>query len=204
MKYSIFLGIFLFRLGCGSPDLEPIDYVHWVEDEENGLKVSKVIDDFKFTLQYKPLEYLVAKQEKTHELETKVLNTELKKVEGMQYYTFSIGSADGQSVLLKTGLDSEVEYYERINYFSFEMQRDLFLVQDNDTLPCKLFHFERTYNLMPMNNIVLGFELTEEEQSGNTYSNKTLIYNDRMLDMGTVRLTIKGENIGNLPKMKTI
>lgn len=50
---------------CGDqPNLAPANYVKWVRDANNGLYQSKTINEFEFSAQYKPLDFIVAQEEK--------------------------------------------------------------------------------------------------------------------------------------------
>ncbi|MES2394411.1 MAG: hypothetical protein V4549_00305 [Bacteroidota bacterium] len=176
--------------------LLPGDYVSWVEDMQNGLKVEKTIEDFTYTLQYKPLEYLALMELKKDSILTNELEKTIDNYSDLQYYTFRI-SAPGEGELLKKKLGSTNEYYHRIQYYSFEMQKDLKLIDGKDTLDCALFHFERVYGLAPYATFVLGFPPTE------SMNNKTLFYNEKVFGTGKIYLTVQLKNYKKLPLVIT-
>ena len=121
--------------------LEPLQYMSWVENKENGLKVEKKIGEITFTLQYKPLEYVALLDLHKEQLNKQELEKKMDEYSSLQYFTFQI-SADTQQELLKKDVKGADDYANRINYFSFEMQKDLKLIENTDTLNCELFHFE--------------------------------------------------------------
>ena len=75
-RYAVlFLGVVAFYIiACKEfPQLLPSDYVRWVKNPENGLVQSKVIKELEFTAHYKPLDFVVAQEERTNTLPKKVL-----------------------------------------------------------------------------------------------------------------------------------
>jgi len=180
--------------------LEPIDYVGWVQNPENGLKMNKVIDDIQFSVQYKPYEYIVCMEERTPSVQDSLLKRKFNELSEMQYFDLTISLVDGAGELLKYRLNSGQQYSERVNYFSFAMQKDIVLVDGKDTIPCELYHFERAYDVMPSGTFLLGFGKKNETLS----SSKTLVLYDRVFGKGTIKLTIDKERIKNTPKLKTI
>lgn len=194
-----FLGTIILLLGlcsCGKEQLLPADYVAWVQDEDNGLRVGKTVDSYDFTLQYRPLEYIVAMENKGNAgIHHDSVQKRIKELEVLQYYTLKIASREGKEVIA-TGISSEAEYYARMEYFTSGIENDLVLVQGKDTLPCRLFHFERNYQLAPYNNIVVAFD------SSSVKADRTFIYDDQVLGIGPVQLTLKASAIENTPQLK--
>src|SRR5690606_10624522 len=118
----------------------------------------------------------------------------IKEIKDFQYYTLKIESLKGTE-MMRTNIASEHEYSQRLQYFSDLVQYDLSLEENNDTLTCQLFHFERNYGVAPYNNIVLGFPKPTQE------STKTLVFNDQILGIGKIKLKIEKENIDNIPNI---
>ncbi len=176
--------------------LLPGDYVSWVEDTQNGLKVEKTIEDFTYTLQFKPLEYVALMELKNDSILANELKKTIDNYSDLQYYTFRI-SAPGEGEFLKKKLGSTDEYYHRIQYYSFEMQNDLKLIDGKDTLDCALFHFERVYGLAPYATFVLGFPPSE------SMNNKTLFYDEKVFGTGKIYLTVQLKNYKKLPSVIT-
>lgn len=176
--------------------LAPMEYAAWVEDKNNGLKVEKTIEEFTYTLQYKPTEYVALMELKKDSVRSLELNKKMEEYDGLQYYTFRI-STDSRMELLKKNLKEGNDYYGRIQYFSFDMQKDLKLIDGKDTLDCVLFHFERVYGLAPYATFVLGFPLTEGT------NNKTLFYDEQIFGAGKIYLTVQSKNCKKLPSVIT-
>ena len=180
--------------------LTPGEYVRWVKKKENGLKKEKTIDDVTFSLQYKPYPYIVCMEEKKERFPDSLLNKRISELDGMQYFDLVISLKSSQGELLKYKIGSSEDYDKRVKYFAFEMQNDIKLVEKEDTLPCSLFHFERTYDVAPYCTFLLGFSLDKNKQN----NEKTIILYDRMFDKGTVKFTFNKKEITNIPKLNNL
>jgi hypothetical protein len=186
--------------GCVKKVLAPREFISWVRDAENGLRVEKEIADHLFALQYKPAEYEVLMQARDEDISTSDFNAMKNEIDELQYFTLSVIAADKKELAL-SGTADEKAYAERANYMMAEMQEDFALLEGGDTLPCVFFHSERNFNLSPENHILLGFEKAKTNGTQSA-KDKTLIYYDRLLDCGLVLLTIKAEDLQNLPELK--
>jgi hypothetical protein len=201
MKNIFTYTFFLLNVGsiffsCDTASVSPRGYVDWIRNEGNGLNVKKRIGQFEFTLQYKPVDYVILDQFKNDSINKTLVDSLSKNYDDMQYYTLRI-KADDANELMRSGISDESEYDSRLEYFLSEAQDDMMLVENGDTLPCELYHFERNYNLAPMNDIVLGFAKTKFSDT----SDKTFIYEDQVLDTGPVELTIQASDIKRIPSI---
>ena len=60
---TLFIYCFLMILllnGCTSRELSPREYTLYVADEVNGLKKKKLINEYEFVAQYKPVDFVIA------------------------------------------------------------------------------------------------------------------------------------------------
>lgn len=175
-------------------------YVQWVQNEENGFKKEKVIDDFTFAVQFKPFEYIVCLEEKKDELHDTAVKKKILELNAMQYYDLKISLTEGEGELLKHKLNSAQQYNDRVNYFAFGMQKDIQLVEGKDTISCELYHFERSFDASPASVILLGFPISDK----NISDEKTLLVYDRTFNTGLVKFTFNKKDLKNLPKLKTL
>jgi hypothetical protein len=195
-KYILVLMVCLWLMSCQQKTATPKEYVAWVEDEGNGLSVGKEFDDIAYAVLYKPANYIVAKEFLNGGIKQPQIAERIKALGDMQYMTLRITSLKA-SELLRAGITNENEYYERLEYFMNDIQQDIYLVEDKDTLPCVLNHFERTYGLAPFNNFVLGFH-----KSNNKQVDKLFVYDDQLFGTGKVMIGIKASDINQAPQLK--
>jgi hypothetical protein len=92
----------------------------------------------------------------------------------------------GHLEFLKFDLTSAAEYDRRVKYSAFDMQRDIYFVsENNDTIPCVIFHFERNYDVSQTGKFSLGFPC-EKCRKG------TIVFEDRLFNNGKIKLLIDG------------
>jgi hypothetical protein len=180
-------------------ELNPTAYVQWCEDPANGLQKNKQIEDLTYSLFYKPAEFIALQEEKTEHLSGQVLKKKMAELDGLDYYDFKIQLTKDEGELLKHKLSSPDEYQERLNYFSFNMQQDIKMIEGLDTVSCALFHFERAYDVAPYAIFLLGFPKGEKD-----FASKTFFYQDNVFHKGIIKFTFTKDELGSLPKLKTI
>ncbi|HSH65042.1 MAG TPA: hypothetical protein VLB84_04400, partial [Bacteroidia bacterium] len=151
-------------MSCGHRELDPQAYISWMENPKNGLHASEIVGDFEFDLQYKPLSYVALKSMKKEKVNKEELLKSMQEMGDLQYYTLRINSANGKGEMLRTNLSAADEYFYRVQYFSFQLKKDLYLLDGKDSLPCVFAHFERTYAISPNNNFILAFPVSQEEK----------------------------------------
>lgn len=196
----LFVLLLIVAAGCGKRELVPLDYVQWVEDEENGLKQTRFFGDYEIHVQYKPVEYIVALEKKDPELKEEVLDERKKELDGFQYYHIRYSITDKSKDFMKYNIRSEQEYYERMNYLSFGFQNDIRLFDGKDTLPCVLFNCVRNYGLSPHVDFEVGFEKSTE----NRITDQTLIIDDQLMGIGTIKFSFTNNAIINTPSIRTL
>ena len=173
------------------------EYVKWVENKDNGLKSQRTIDHFLYTVQYQPSQYMVMKDVRDATISQNEMDEKAKEYDPYQFYAFTIKDTTGTDELLKLDIRSSEEYYARIDYFSNGMQRNVFLIDDKDTLPCVMFHFERSFGLAPECRFMLGFNKSKKNKYEN--SDKVLVYEDNVFGTGIIKIRIDGDQLKKLP-----
>lgn len=189
------LVIFLFD-SCSDKKLNQHEYINWVNDESNGLISIKEISPIKFTLSYKPELYNLIKDKASKDVLLKSLNNTEK--DQLLVFNLRIESINkNNEEVIKKGVSQE-EYIHRIDYLSFQAQNDFKLIYGKDTLPCILYHFERSYTLTSHNNMLLGFKT----KNINVKNDLTMYMEDKIFGNGDLYFTIKSENFKSIPKVE--
>jgi hypothetical protein len=175
-------------------------YIRWMNDPECPLKNEKQIGDYTFIAQYKPIDLVALGEFSIEDLPNGVAFDSIKKeFEGMQYFVLKIGVSDASKDMLSFGISNQQEYYNRVEYFATHAQQDLYLVEGTDTLPCRLYHFERTYGVSPFNNLLIGFENNMEADNVKT---KRLHFNDQALGHGMLQFNFSEKDLKNIPQLE--
>lgn len=195
----IFFVVSFFLFGCSGMDKEiiPLEYVKYVEDEDNALKISKEIGDVVYTLQYKPVDYLIALEQKKNIIDINEYTKRKMELNGMEYFTLELKPKINNMEVLNIGAEDKNEYNARIQYASFDLQNDIYLIDGLDIVPCGIYHFEQKYGLGNSVKLLLGFE-----KSSKTHKNLTVVFEDKILNGGVLKFLLMRENIDLLPKMK--
>lgn len=193
-KLSIlYLGVsLLVFISCAKEKLEATDYIKYVESESNGLRVVKKIGDVNYALQYKPMNYVLVKESNSNTSDKGIADTD-----GMQYYTLSYSLSNSNADILKSNIGSTGEYYERVNYLSYGLQNDVYLLEGSDTLKCRLFNFVRSYGLSPRADFIMAFD----ESKKHSANDKLVVVEDKVYGGGIIKFKITKSDIANIPEL---
>lgn len=200
----VFIICLLLLNSCNNKkqELTPSKYVQWVKKSTNGLFQSKTLNDFEFSVQYKPIDFIIAQEERSPTLSKDVLEKRKKELgRDFLYYNFRIKNREGNLSPVGSGAHSEQEYQRRLGYFTFDMQEDLYLIHGVDTLPCALFQFVRNYDIAPYVEFALGFK---KDPKIIINQDITFVFEDRILGVGTTKLLFDKQIFENTPVIKTL
>jgi len=196
-KSKIFiLALPLLLIACGTPsELTPMEFAQWTQADDNGLVEEKVFDEMKMRLKYRPLEeVLLARGLKD---DSTVFNQALAANQGALHFSLRLESLRSAQ-LLELGLENTDQYPARIYYFTTQLVDDLALVVDQDTVPCALAHFERTYGAASYNDIAISFVPEFDVMD----KDLEFIYHDRVFGHGVQRFIIESKDRLAVPKIK--
>lgn len=173
--------------------LSSSEYMRWVKNPSNKLYQQKEIGDYRYELQYKPPAYMAyMEQSSQKKLDTLQFQHRKKELENTWQFNLMLAHKEYGNILNQQLGET---YFERLSYLVTNIQTDLMLVADQDTLSCVLYHVERNYNLAPYTNILIGFERK------NTHKELTLIYNDRLLGAGPLMFKYPANQLIKLPTL---
>jgi hypothetical protein len=181
--------------GCAKKEISISEYIHYVEDPSNGLKVQKAMGKIIFSAQFKPNEYVAVKETKARYNSINEIEKNVKELKGSYYITFSIASSNNKTVPIEQS--GTKEFDPRLLYCNSQMQNDFLLVDGKDTLPCSMYHFERNFGIAPFNNFLLGFD-----QKKSKCDDLTLIYFDKLFNCGFLKFRVNKSDIISIPKIK--
>lgn len=197
-----FLFIATIGISCSKDSLSVVDFVRYVKNPDNGLITERKVGDFKFTLQYEPVDYLALRELRNDKITQENFESTKKQFGNSVYFDFVITTLDPQEDLLKGKDGDSIKFNQRLNYFSFDFNQKVFLVDGTDTLPCMLHHFERTFGISPENHISLAFENLKSTPIKNMEGNLTFVYYDELLNAGTITMQLDKKNLFVIPGLK--
>jgi hypothetical protein len=197
--WASLLRVSVFRAGClisafvffsCSPDLSKEAYIEWVRDYEHGLHVSKKSSGFVFDLQYQPSAYVWLQQQRAGLRTGGQQEATIDSLSATQYYTLTVSVEDTHYDLIDYNVRDEAEKQQKLYYFSYLFQDDIVLEENDRTLPCVLFHFERQGDLGRHRTFVLGFESPDRNAK-----EARLVIRSRYFNSLPIKINVNKDNI---------
>lgn len=180
--------------------LSPLDFKKWVEAPENGLVQSEFGTTNNYSLQYKPLEYVVINEKKQLEVEASEVEARKAQLQDLQYFTLRVRPNEGNHDILTTGNAAEQDYFTKADYYSYAFRDDIKLVANQDTLNCCLFNMIQSYGLTPHTDFVLAFPTPENQEEIDDF---TVLIDDRITQDLPMHFEFNEADIHNIPQLIT-
>jgi hypothetical protein len=201
MKKAIVIFFIVNLYGCGGKyNLDKKDYLAWIESEESGLTKHHLEKNLDFTAIYCTKDYLIAKEMKVEDVKEENFKRREKDFEGFEYFKVRIKRTDSNQEVLMHGLSDENQYLERVNYMSYGFDENLCLVRNNfkDTIYPALYHFERTYGVVPYADLIVSFK----SDSSLKDTNYKLVINDNVFGNGLIVYDFDKRKLNEAVKLK--
>lgn len=200
---SLILLIGLFschKTGSNSYSIQSAEDMNdFANEEKEKQTISKKIKEVNYNLQYISNEQMALKDvDDISKISQTQFDSLVKNYDSLLFFNLEISIDNFTDDILKYNLggDMETNYSRLVEYYSFKMQNDICLVQnEKDTIPCVLYHYERNYGISPKTNVMIGFK-------PKTLSNLVLVYDNKHLKTGTVKFQIEEKNTVNHPHIK--
>jgi hypothetical protein len=173
------------------------EFVSWCSNEENQLSKTKTISEMMYKVIFLPSESMAYTELKTERHDFETFKQIAESYDGMSYFDFRLELINGNGELLKYNLNSAGEYEQRIKYISFHMEKDLYLVQGNDTIYPGLYHFERAYEVVPFLTVMLAFDNKKFDRE----KEFTFVYNDKLFEKGLVKFNYRHKQLVDVPQV---
>lgn len=186
--------------------LEKDEYITSViPNSQNGLRSTKTVDGFEFSLSYEPAELMVLK-DYDGKISEESFEKEVRSRNHFLYFTLRIKNTDSKvTELLQHNLTSADEYTERLKYYSFNVQKDLKLQIAGDTVECCLATYERSYSLSPELTVSLAFPL--KEQTADAIEKRQLkerlniTFNEKVFNNGMINFSFHPNVVNTIPTL---
>lgn len=202
-KFCIYKAVFLialvcpifFVVSCKPTRLQRKDYIKWIENADNGLKMNREISDFEILVQFKPTEYIIELEKSRFKMTTEEIIQRRNSLDSLYFYTVTLKSKDGKTPFLKNGIADESSYFDRLRYYLADAEHDFYLVSGKDTISPVIYHFEQNYGLGPYNKIDIAFE----SMNINKKPSWLFVYDDKKLGVGSLSFEYLKNNLENIP-----
>lgn len=151
------------------------EYHQFINDPKNGFIESIEIGNNTLSLQYVPVN-----SNSSDSL--------------LQFWLTIKSSTKGQDPLVDKEF-SNADYQQKINYLILNVNRDCYLISDNDTIQCSMHHFERNYSLTEYHKVFFVFDNEKQLTKSSTLK---FVFDDKVLGFGKSVFTY---NISELPQI---
>lgn len=177
------------------------EYKQWFNEEQNGSLKKKNIGNLNFTVQYRPVDLMVANELETGKPfdENKIIKLRESYGHSM-YFLLEVGipGQSGSGVnkdLLKSISDNYTDFADNVNLLSFKMDDYVELIVGEDTLSPTLYHYERAYELGNKQKFLFAFAVDNEKEDA------TLVFYDEIFGTGknNFKFNISEINVPELP-----
>ena len=171
----------------------------FIKQEQEANTLNKKIKEVNYQLNYFSSERMALNEigDITHTTQVQ-FDSIIRNYDSLLFFNLQISIDNFNDDLLKYNLqgDAEYNYSQLIEYYAYKMQKDVCIVQnEKDTIPCVLYHYERSFGISPITNIMLGFK-------PKTISDLVLVYDNKHLKTGIVKFKLENKNIINYPHIK--
>lgn len=166
-------------------------YVNWVKDEHNGLKKKKSLGDLTFEAMLKPPVYCALVDNKGKKLSNSELREQSEGQSELYQVEFSLENRNCSDELLKCGVGDMGEYQQRVQYYSFQLNQDAYLVIDKDTIPCGAHHWERAFDATNRITMQMVFDKPRTKLA---FEKMQLVYYDRVFGNGLIKFMFGNES----------
>ena len=182
--------------GC-KKNLQPNDYIRYVQDKQNGLKKEVIVDGWQYDIQYRPYEYILL-FEQAGDLSKS--SKRLAELSGTAWFNISFKRTSDSVSAMRYGLSSKEDYDRRVDYYLNQASKDLVLVYDKrDTLHPISYEFENNYNLTPQETIVVGFGLPKGEKEPRR--DMQLCWTDHVFKNGIIKALYLSDELRKIPNL---
>ena len=184
--YLLIIATLLTFFSC-SDQLKPVEYMTWIEDQDNGLKISQSTSDASYILQYEPPAYKALKSLGPSKATRSRLKGEQEKYQEMHHFLLKIKPKK------ESRRDSDVP-----KYLAYSLKDELEFIRGKDTLRrTVMYHLESSSGVRPYYRILLAYPRNSANE------NLELIINSNRIDDQSVHFAIPGSVLSDIPEVQT-
>ncbi|MBI1223480.1 MAG: hypothetical protein GC180_12830 [Bacteroidetes bacterium] len=172
MKLGMILLIALSAFGCNDKKYKPEEWIRYVQSDESGLKREVTVGECRMEVQYYPPSYWKAKAL----LEGKTYTGTQDSFARFKVY---FSTPEKTKSLAHSIANNREEYTRILEYLDGDARYDFLFKQGADTNLTAMYHYERTYDLVPFDCINLAFPFSADRDDA-----FVIEYHDNMFCFG--------------------
>lgn len=187
-----FLLIFL-SFSCSDikkAELKPNEYITWFESNYEQFVEKRDIEDITYTLTYLPEDYLFAKQ---------YIGDIIKKdvyTQDNDFFTMSLRISCLNGKIQEYKVVNESDYQKREDYFSYEIYKDIYVIQNGKKITSSNVFYQSGRGLSPYIDLLIHFNT---KLLDNDFQ---IQYEDKIFGTGKINFYFKHDIITKRPILK--
>ena len=192
MRTLQLLVILILISSCKQRQVPAGEWVKYVQSEESGLRKSVTVGKCRMDVQYYPASYWKAK-----------CMLEGKEYTGAQdsFALFKVYFSNPERTggLARAIASGKGEYVRILEYLDGDARYDFLFKQATDTALAAMYHYERTYDLVPFDCVNVAFPYSEDSESP-----FILEYHDNLFCFGIQKFRFDKETIKQVNQIEVI
>lgn len=179
--------------------LQPVQYIRYIEDKDNGFRKEKVIDHWVYKVQYKPARYIYLQENRSKDPGQAQMSERAKQLKDWLFFNIYVSNDSLRTAspirLMSRDLD---DYNLILDYYLNRNKENISLHIDSTVVYPTVYNYENNYNLSPEDVLVVGFRLNESLLSGH-FDKMVLVYDDDFLKTGILRFVFSNSDLKKEP-----
>lgn len=199
--HYIIIGSFWFSItSCSKNSLGKADYISYIEDPANKASVVREKNDVQYKLIYCPSDYIIAQEFKVDEVKEASFRKRENDLKDLDYFKLRIKIKNSNKEVVLHNTSNEQEAKEAYEYLSYGFDQNIYTVRNAqaDTIPVALYHFERTYGVVPYVDVLFAFK----KDTTNKDEMLKIFINDVVFTNSTLSFEFEKEQLNRLKRLK--
>lgn len=159
------------------------------------------LNEYSYVVKFLPNEVVafIELQKQANLSDSFSIYSDMRYYSDLLYFQFRIYiEGEYNDDVLKYQLSNLYEYQQRIAYILSNIEKDFYLIQNKDTIYPALFHWERSYNIVPFITFSLAFEKRKVIRG----KDFIFIFEDNLFKQGKIQYYYPYEFLSKFPAIK--
>ncbi|PKP03368.1 MAG: hypothetical protein CVU11_08515 [Bacteroidetes bacterium HGW-Bacteroidetes-6] len=198
------LFVVILAVGCKKGSYDVADFKQWLSDEGNGMKVSRVVGDLEFIVEFIPSKWYaynecVKSNSNSQRFFDSICDAEKNNIR-FEFEITPTTESDGRSndIMFKN-VTSYQEYSDRFYSMNFDLASRISLSAGGETIFPVFALFENSYGLSPGRKSTVLFSLPKSLTDWMKEENIVFNYDDEDFGTGPLHFVFTSKSISSIP-----
>jgi hypothetical protein len=189
-----FIFIIVACLSCKPTVDTPEALMKYVVTPEHGLVKENRVENIGIKVMYRPHDIILEQSLDEKQRSRKLVDSARNALHDYTYFVLKLDN-DKKEVINRYA--HSAQFQDAINYVSFEIGKDIRLIQENDTIPVFDFVSARAFGMAESTDVLVGFQTNILEKSGMC----VFQFNDSFFGTGLNHFEFKISDIKSIPTL---